>query len=80
VASTPVVPLPEGVARAYLELLGLDLEPGDVDLTVLRQLQRVHLEKSPTRPSTSSEARRRRSTRSRPHGGSSAVVAGTATT
>jgi N-hydroxyarylamine O-acetyltransferase len=47
VALTPVAPLPEGVARAYLELLGLDLDPGDVDLDALRRLQRVHLERVP---------------------------------
>ena len=46
-AVTPVAPLPEGVARAYLELLGLDLDPGDVDLAALRRLQRVHLERVP---------------------------------
>ncbi len=46
-ALTPVPPLPEGVARAYLELLDLDLDPGHVDPAALRRLQRVHLERVP---------------------------------
>jgi N-hydroxyarylamine O-acetyltransferase len=47
VAVTSVAPLPEGVARPYLELLGLDLEPGGVDHAALRRLQRTHLERVP---------------------------------
>ncbi len=44
---TPVAPLPDGVARAYVELLGGDVEPGDVGLAALRRLQRAHLERVP---------------------------------
>lgn len=44
---TPVAPLPDGIARAYVELLGVDVEPGDVGLAALRRLQRVHLERVP---------------------------------
>jgi arylamine N-acetyltransferase len=42
-----VEPLPADVARAYLDLLGLELEPGAVDASALRRLQRAHVERVP---------------------------------
>ena len=42
-----VEPLPDDVALAYLELLGLELEQGAIDLTALRRLQRAHVERVP---------------------------------
>lgn len=45
--TTLVEPLPDDVAHAYLDLLGVDLEPGAVDADALRRLQRAHLEGVP---------------------------------
>ena len=42
-----VEPLPDDVALAYLDRLGLDLRPGEVDAQSLRRLQRTHLERVP---------------------------------
>ena len=42
-----VEPLPDDVALAYLELLGLDLRPGTVDRAALFRLQRAHVERVP---------------------------------
>ena len=39
--------LPDHLAHAYLELLGLDLRPGEVDSVSLAVLQRTHLERVP---------------------------------
>ncbi len=45
--SSTVEPLPDDVALAYLEHLGLDLRPGTIDVTTLRRLQRAHVERVP---------------------------------
>jgi arylamine N-acetyltransferase len=42
-----VEPLPDDVALAYLERLGLAVEPGAVDAATLRTLQRTHVERVP---------------------------------
>jgi N-hydroxyarylamine O-acetyltransferase len=42
-----VEPLPDDVALAYLDLLGLDMGPGAVDVAALRRLQRAHVERVP---------------------------------
>ena len=42
-----VEPLPDDVALAYLELLGLDLRPGAIDGAALFRLQRAHVERVP---------------------------------
>jgi N-hydroxyarylamine O-acetyltransferase len=39
--------LPDDRALAYLELLGVDVEPGDIDATSLAALQRAHLARIP---------------------------------
>lgn len=39
--------LPDAVAHAYLERLGVDVRPGEVDEHALRTLQRAHLEHVP---------------------------------
>jgi len=44
---TAVEPLPDDVARAYLELLEVDLEPGAVDAPALHRLQLAHVERVP---------------------------------
>jgi len=45
--TTIVEPLPEDLALAYLDRLGLELAPGSVDLDALRRLQRAHLGRVP---------------------------------
>jgi arylamine N-acetyltransferase len=44
---TTVEALPDDVALAYLDLLGLELEPGAVDVPAIRRLQRAHVERVP---------------------------------
>ena len=45
--TTIVDPLPEDLALAYLDRLGIELAPGAVDLDALCRLQRAHLERVP---------------------------------
>jgi N-hydroxyarylamine O-acetyltransferase len=44
---TTVEPLPDDLAVAYLELLELEVERGDVDAALLSRLQRAHVERVP---------------------------------
>ncbi len=44
---TSVERLPDDVAHAYLELLGVDVQQGSVDGPTLRNLQRAHVERIP---------------------------------
>jgi N-hydroxyarylamine O-acetyltransferase len=46
-AMTGVERLPDDVARAYLDLLELEVAPGGVDAPALRRLQRAHVERVP---------------------------------
>ena len=38
-------PLPDAVAHRYLDRLGIEVAPGDVDFELLTRLQRAHLER-----------------------------------